>query len=45
VDAWEAKARQGLPRAVEVTVGLAGVGRAPVERVRTVVALPLAVVR
>jgi general secretion pathway protein J len=42
VDAWEAKLRQGLPRAVEVTVGLAGVGRAPAERIRTVVALPLA---
>jgi hypothetical protein len=42
VDAWDAKQRHGLPRAVEVTVGLAGVGRAPAERVRTVVALPLA---
>ena len=42
VDAWEAKPGRGLPRAVEVTVGLAGVGRAPAERVRIVVALPLA---
>jgi type II secretion system protein J len=42
VDAWDAAQRQRLPEAVEVTVGLASVGAAPAERLRTVVSLPLA---
>ncbi len=42
VDAWDAAQREGLPEAVEVTVGLASVGAAPAERLRTVVSLPLA---
>ncbi|MBI3608741.1 MAG: prepilin-type N-terminal cleavage/methylation domain-containing protein [Nitrospirae bacterium] len=43
VDAWDAAQRRRLPQAVEVTVGLAGIGTAPPERLRTVVSLPLAV--
>jgi len=43
VDAWDAAQRHRLPQAVEVTVGLAGIGAAPPERLRTVVSLPLAV--
>ena len=42
VDAWDAAQRQRLPEAVELTVGLASVGAAPAERLRTVVLLPLA---
>lgn len=41
-DEWDAGERQGLPAAVEVTVGLAAVGSAPPDRIRTVVPLPLA---
>ncbi len=43
VDAWDAAQRRRLPQAVEVTVGLSGIGAAPPERLRTVVSLPLAV--
>jgi len=43
VDEWDANQRlRGLPEAVEVTVGLAGKGNAPPERIRTIVPLPLA---
>jgi general secretion pathway protein J len=42
VDEWDASQRLRLPDAVEVTVALAGKGNAPPERMRTIVALPLA---
>ena len=42
VDEWDASQRLRLPDAVEVTVGLAGQGNAPPERMRTIVPLPLA---
>lgn len=42
LDDWDAnQATKGLPEAVEVTVGLAGNGNAPPERIRTIVPLPL----
>lgn len=41
-DEWDAGERRRLPDAVEVTVGLAGVGAAPPDRLRTIVPLPLA---